>query len=161
VRWWGAIATPTSNPGPAISGVHLDTPARIRSIPRKSIWLDTARRSGDTWDYVNNYPQQLAAVVPLSGGYGTASGCVLKETPAWAFNGQDDPIVAYQNQVDTVNSINACNPVERAKVTVFPRVQHNDIQGPVFNLTGLGQGLPQYDPYDQSIYDWMMQHSRK
>ena len=117
--------------------------------------------SGDTWDYVNNYPQQLAAVVPLSGGYGTASGCALKETAAWAFNGQDDPIVAYQNQVDTVNSINACNPAERAKVTVFPGVQHNDIQGPVFNLTGLGEGLPQYDIYDESIYDWMLQHSRK
>ena len=69
--------------------------------------------------------------------------------------------MAYQNQVDTVNSINACNPVERAKVTVFPGVHHNDIQDPVFNLTGLGQGLPQYGLYDQSIYDWMLQHRRK
>lgn len=117
--------------------------------------------SGDTWDYVTNYPQQLAAVVPLSGGYGTASGCILKQTPAWAFNGENDDVVAYHNQVDTVNSINACNPVERAKVTVLPGVHHNDIQDPVFNLTGLGQGLPQYDNYDQSIYDWLLQHSRQ
>ena len=116
--------------------------------------------SGDTWDYVTNYPQQLAAVVPLSGGYGTSSGCALKDTPAWAFNGEADPVVAYQNQVDTVNSINACNPVERAKVTVFPGVQHNDIQDPVFDLTGLGEGLPQYDIYNQSIYNWLLQHSR-
>jgi predicted peptidase len=141
--------------------VHLDHSGAYQVDTSQIYMAGHSQGSGDTWDYVNNYPQQLAAVVPLSGGYGTASGCVLKETPAWAFNGQDDPIVAYQNQVDTVNSINACNPAERAKVTVFPRVQHNDIQGPVFNLTGLGQGLPQYDPYDQSIYDWMMQHSRK
>ncbi|MBZ5688793.1 MAG: DUF5011 domain-containing protein [Acidobacteriia bacterium] len=116
--------------------------------------------SGDTWDYVTNYPQQLAAIVPLSGGYGTVSGCSLKYTPAWAFNGEDDSTVAYHNQVDTVNSINACNPVERAKVTVLPGVHHNDIQEPVFNLTGLGQGMPQYDIYEQSIYDWLLRHSR-
>ena len=116
--------------------------------------------SGDTWDYVTNYPQQLAAVVPLSGGYGTSSGCLLKNTPTWAFNGEADPIVPFHNQIDTVNSINACNPAEPAKVTIFPGVQHNDIQDPVFNLTGLGQGLPQYSIYDQNIYDWLLQHSR-
>ncbi len=131
--------------------------------------VDTARiymsghsqGSGDTWDYVNNYPTQLAAVVPLSGGYGTSVGCVLKQTPAWAFNGEADATVPYHNQVDTVGSINACNPVERAKVTIFPGVTHNGIQEPVYDLTGLGQGLPQYDVYNQSIYDWMLAHSRK
>jgi len=30
----------------------------------------------------------------------------------------------------------------------------------VLGLTGLGQGLPQYDIYDQNIYDWMLQHNR-
>ncbi|MGB7762383.1 MAG: immunoglobulin-like domain-containing protein, partial [Bryobacteraceae bacterium] len=33
--------------------------------------------SGDTWDYVTNYPHQLAAVVPISGPYGNTSGCLL------------------------------------------------------------------------------------
>jgi predicted esterase len=116
--------------------------------------------SGDTWDYVVNYPRQLAAVVPISGGYGTASGCALKDTPAWAFNGENDSTVSYHNQVNTVASINACNPAEPAKVTVFPGISHNDVQGPVLNLTGLGSGLPQYSLYDQDIYDWLLQHRR-
>jgi hypothetical protein len=30
----------------------------------------------------------------------------------------------------------------------------------VFNLTGLGSGLPPYNLYDQSIYDWLLQHRR-
>ena len=128
--------------------------------PSRIYMAGHSQGSGDTWDYINNYPQQLAAVVPLSGGYGTASGCTLKLTPAWAFNGEDDDVVAYHNQVDTVNSINGCDPPERAKVTVFPGVHHNDIQDPVFNLTGLQQGFPQYDIYDQSIYDWLLQHTR-
>lgn len=116
--------------------------------------------SGDTWDYINNYTQQLAAVFPISGGYGTSVGCVLKNTPAWAFNGQADTTVPYQNQVDTVNSINACNPVERAKVTIVPGAGHDDAETDVLTLSALGQGMPQYDIYDQSIYDWLLSHRR-
>jgi len=116
--------------------------------------------SGDTWDYVTNYPRQLAAVVPISGGYGTVSGCALKDTPAWAFNGEADTTVAYQTQVATVGSINACNAAEPAKITVFPGIRHNDIQDRVLKLTGLGSGLSQYDLYDQNIYDWLLQHRR-
>lgn len=117
--------------------------------------------SGDTWDYVNNYPNQLAAVVPMSGDYGTSVGCVLKETPAWAFNGDADTIVPYLKQVATVNSINACNPVERARITVFPGVTHDGNEGDlVLNLTGLGQGIAPYDIYDENIYDWLLAHRR-
>lgn len=116
--------------------------------------------SGDTWDYVGHYPRHLAAVVPISGGYGTASGCALKETPAWAFNGQADTTVPYETQVNTVDSINACDAAEPAKVTVFPGVGHNDIQARVLNLSGLGSGLHPYSLYDQNIYEWLLQHRR-
>jgi pimeloyl-ACP methyl ester carboxylesterase len=114
-----------------------------------------------TWDYVNNYPNQIAAVVPMSGSWGTVSGCTLKLTPSWAFEAADDPVGPYQNQVDTVNSINACNPVERAKITVFPSGGHNAVEEfMTIRLTGLGQGLPAYDIYNQNIYDWLLAHSR-
>ena len=117
--------------------------------------------SGNTWDYASNYPQQIAAVVPMSGGYGTSSGCVLKQTPAWAFGAADDTVVPAQNQVDTVNSINNCNPVERAKVTIFPSGGHGtEEEFLTMNLTGLGQGIPAHDIYNQNIYDWLLQHRR-
>ena len=114
-----------------------------------------------TWDYVNNYPQQLAAVVPMSGSWGTVSGCTLKQTPSWAFEAVDDPVGPYMNQVDTAESINACNPVERAKITVFPSGGHNvQEEYLTLNLTGLGQGVAPYDIYDENIYDWLLAHSR-
>ncbi len=116
--------------------------------------------SMNTWDYVYNYPRQLAAVFPVSGGYGSFAGCTLGQTPAWAFIGQSDITVPYQDQVTTVEAINACNPPERAKLTVFPGIGHLDIEYPLFVLTGLGWGMPQYDIYDQSIFDWLLQHSR-
>ncbi len=114
--------------------------------------------AGDTWDYALNYPDQLAAIVPVSGYYGTQSGCVLKSTPAWAFNGEQDDVVDFHNVVQTVDSINACQPQERAKVTVLKGFSHDDIQNPIFSLSGLGTGLSAYDIYDQSIYEWMLQH---
>ncbi len=114
-----------------------------------------------TWDYVTHYPNQLAAVVPMSGSGGTTWGCTLKLTPSWAFEAADDPAGPYMNQVDTVNSINACNPVERARITVFPSGGHNTAEEYLtINLTGLGQGLPAYDTYNQNIYDWLLAHTR-
>jgi predicted peptidase len=116
--------------------------------------------SGDTWDYVTNYPIQLAAVFPISGGYGIASGCALSKTPAWAFIGQNDTVVPPQDQIDTVNSINACNPPERAKLTILPGTDHDGADTEVLTLSGLGQGVPGYDIYNPSIYDWLLVHSR-
>lgn len=116
--------------------------------------------SGDTWDYVYNYPQQLAAIFPISGDYGDSSGCMLNKTPAWAFIGALDITVPYRLQTATVESINACNPEERARVTVFPQASHNDIELPIFSLSGLGQGMSQYDLYDQDLFDWLLEHER-
>jgi len=115
--------------------------------------------SGDSWDYVVNFPGQLAAIFPISGGYGTVSGCQLKDTPAWAFAGSlDTPVNS--DQVQTVQSINNCGPSERAKVTIIPGADHNTVEGDVITLSGLGMGDPQYDIYNQSIYDWLLAHQR-
>jgi len=84
---------------------------------------------------------------------------VLKDTPAWAFQAADDPVVLPQSSIDTVNSINACNPPERAKITLFPTGGHLD-EYLVMNLTALGQGVAPYDVYDESIYDWLLAHGR-
>lgn len=116
--------------------------------------------SGNTWDYVANYPRQLAAVFPISGGYPVSAACTLAETPSWAFIGRNDATVPYLDQVNTVNAINACNPLERSRVTVLEGIGHNDVEWPILGLAGLGTGLPQYDLYDQGIYEWLLQHSR-
>jgi predicted esterase len=140
--------------------LFIDYAVRTYKVDPTRIYLGGhSQGSGDTWDYVTNYPQQLAAIFPISGGYGTSVGCVLKDTPAWAFAGQNDTAVA-SDQVATVGSINACNPVERAKVTIIPGAGHDDAETDVLTLSALGQGLPQYDLYDQSIYDWLLDHTR-
>jgi predicted peptidase len=116
--------------------------------------------SGDAWDYLTNYPNQLAAVFPISGGYGTTSGCLLKDTPSWGFIGQDDTVVNVQGYQATIESINACNPPEPAKFTVLPGADHDGAETEVLTLSGLGQGLPAYDIYSPGVYDWLLAHSR-
>lgn len=98
----------------------------------------------------------VAAVAAAQGVHRT-----LGQTPAWAFIGRNDATVHYEDQVDTVDSINACDLPERAKVTVLDGIGHNNVEQPILGLSGLGQGVPEYDLYDQSIYDWLLQHSRQ
>ena len=140
----------------------LDYAINTYSVDTSRIYvMGYSAGSSLTWDYVNNYSYDIAAVVPMSGSWGTESGCTLKLTPAWAFQAADDPVGPAQAQVDTVNSINACNPAERAKVTMFPSGGHNVREEfMTIGLTALGQGLPQYDIYDENIYDWLLQHTR-
>jgi predicted esterase len=140
--------------------IFIDYAINTYQIDPSRIYLaGFSEGSGDTWDYVTNFPQQLAAVVPISGPYGTSSGCLLKDTPAWAFQADDDTVVNPQSSIDTVNSINACNPPEPAKITLFPTGGHLD-EYMVMNLTGLGEGMAPYDVYDENIYDWLLAHSR-
>jgi hypothetical protein len=81
----------------------------------------------------------------------------LKNTPAWAFAGElDSPVNS--DQVNTVASIDACNPPERAKITILPRANHNTAETEVLTLSGLGRGIAPHDIYDQSIYNWLLAH---
>ncbi len=114
-----------------------------------------------TWAYVAHYPHQLAAVVPMSGSYTEAPTCSLSDTPAWAFQAADDQVGSYLYQVQTVDMFNNCHPRERAKITIFPNGGHSVVEEfMTIALTGLGQGIAPYDVYDQSIYDWLLQHNR-
>ena len=114
-----------------------------------------------TWEYIRLNPTQLAAVVPISCGGSTlaADGCVMKQTPAWAFHAKDDPIVPYTASLATVQTINACQPTERVRYTLYPTGGHDPM--PTLDLSGLGKGDPAYDIYDPDIYTWLLAHTRK
>lgn len=140
--------------------LFVDFAIRTYKVDTTRIYMGGhSQGSGDSWDYVTDYPNQLAAVFPIAGGYGTVSGCKLKGTPAWAFAGSLDTQIS-SDQVSTVASINACNPAERAKVTILPGADHNSSETEVLTLSGLGQGESPYDVYNQSIYDWLLDHKR-
>ncbi|UII19712.1 PKD domain-containing protein [Fulvivirga ligni] len=112
------------------------------------------------WNYINQYQDKVAAVVPIAGN-GNATrdnACSYSHIPVWAFHGDADGTVYPGGSINPVNSINNCNPVERARVTIYNGVGH-DSWSRTYNLSGMNNYSDQYDPYNENIYEWMMAHS--
>lgn len=114
-----------------------------------------------TWEHLRLNPNQLAAAVTISGGGNTSpqAGCLMKDTPTWSFHAADDRTVPVTDTINTVGSIRACNPGLPHKLTVYPTGGHL-IDIATLELTTIGQGQPQYDVFDQNLYDWMLQFTR-
>jgi poly(3-hydroxybutyrate) depolymerase len=114
--------------------------------------------------YAANYPEKVAAVVSVAGGFfnGTPSNlCDIKPVAIWAFHGANDSVISLngsRGSIRAVNAINACAPDVTAKLTVFPGQGHS-VHDQVFSLAAMNTGDPAYDPYDQSVYDWLLSFS--
>lgn len=114
--------------------------------------------------YAVNYPEKVAAVVSVGGGFfsGPPSNvCDINPVAVWAFHGSNDNVISLngsRGSVPAINAINACNPDVAAKLTVFPGQDHF-VHDQVFSLAAMNTGDPAYDPYDQSLYDWLLSFS--
>lgn len=124
-----------------------------------------SRGGGGTWSYVTvkGHESYAAAVVPIC-GYGNISGAYnLKNTAVWAFHGADDQTVsAYQNggSVPMVNAVNQINPKYKAKVTIYKGVGH-DSWSRTYDGSAIGTESYGIDPFDISIYQWMLRFRKE
>jgi predicted peptidase len=98
-----------------------------------------------------------AAAVPICGGGSTSQVVGMKHIPVWAFHGDADNTVLMSNSVNMVNAINAASPPVKAKVTIYPGVNH-DSWSPTYDGTGMGTESSDYDAFNMQIYDWMFQY---
>jgi predicted peptidase len=119
------------------------------------------------WNYLGKH-QSVTAVIPVSGngnsvvGNGsTAANCSFAHVPLWAFHGSKDGTVNPGGSIAAVGKVNSqCYPPVKYKVTVYIGVGH-DAWTRTFNLTGMQSATDaKYDPYDVSIYDWLLQFDR-
>lgn len=121
--------------------------------------------------YATEHGDRLAAVISVSGGFPfdeetlPNNFCNIKNVPIWAFHGDADDIVAVESSIESVTLIeDNCQPQLLPRLTIFEGKDHI-IHHSVFNLSAmLGGSLgytanPQYDDYDQSIFDWLLSHS--
>ncbi len=114
-----------------------------------------------TWNYSVAHAARLTAIVPISGGGDKNKACNLKSVPVWAFHNQTDGTVNVQNSIDMVNAVNACQPTETAKLSIFQDIGH-DCWRRVYNQNhgdwkkaGKDQTIAKVD-----IYTWMMSKSK-
>ena len=104
---------------------------------------------GGTFSYVFAHPEKVAAAIPIAGWGGADNVCVAKDVALWVFHGSYDGPGGVTN---LVNNINACNPKEKAKVTVYDGVGH-DAWTITYNNTGYGIA-------PDNIYSWLLRHSK-
>lgn len=114
--------------------------------------------------YAAYYPEKVAAVISVAGGFFNgppANLCNIRPVAVWAFHGDNDTVITLggsRGSIQAVDAINACDPDVRAKLTVFPGQPHA-VHGQVFSLTPMITGDAGYDPFDQSVYDWLLSFS--
>jgi predicted peptidase len=108
-----------------------------------------------TFNYLQSYGQTyIAAAVPICGGGNLNHAERLAGIPLWAFHGDADNTVLPSNSINMIEKINSFNPLIRAKLTIYPGVGHNS-WSMTYNGTGMGKESQEYDPFNQSIYNWM------
>lgn len=114
-----------------------------------------------TFDYVTQFGSRsyTAAVVPIAGWSTINEGRPFREVPLWAFHGDADNVINVTGSINMVTAINNNSPATRAKLTIFPEVNHFSWQR-VYDNSGIGTAHSSYDAYNQSIYEWMLQYTR-
>ncbi len=103
----------------------------------------------------------IAAAAPIA-AYGKKSGFYNSaNTPIWVFVGDKDA-TNFKTSTNFVNSYNSQDPAPKykAKMTVYNGAGHN-VWTRTYNGEGMGTEDPEYDSFDQSLYEWMFQYERE
>ncbi len=133
----------------------LDQLTTSYAIDDHRIYLTGLSMGGfGTWDLALHSPGRFAAIVPIAGGYyyGDTSApddiCALKDTPVWAFHGEEDEAVPYTLSQILVDALLACGgATAEAKLTLYPNTGHN--------------GSWQQAYADPTLYQWLLDQSLK
>jgi len=96
----------------------------------------------------------VAAAVAIC-GEGTAEEARKARVPVWIFHGEFDDVVPVQTAIEMKKGfIN----VPGARLTIYPGIDHGGWHS-TYDLTGMGTESEEYDPFDISIYDWLLTYS--
>ncbi len=112
-----------------------------------------------TFNYAETFPEKPAAIVPMASDQ-IYQYCQLNTTPTWAFIARNDGIFSHDFLAHQMKQAAQCDGIEvQHRTTIFERGGHV-IDDDILNLNYLGKGDPTFDVYDQSIYEWLMSHSK-
>lgn len=108
----------------------------------------------------------IAAAVPIDTLYsfsGAPAPCMWKSVPTWLFFGENDPTAqVFSHATAPYDGLKKCVPAPavQPKLTVYSNVGH-DGWTRTFSLTGMSNTVVAgRDPYNMSVYDWMLQYTK-
>jgi len=120
--------------------------AKTQKIDRTRMYCTGLSMGGyGTWALVAKYPKLFAAAVPICGGGNPATAKHLTDIPIWAFHGEADSVVPAIQSTAMVEAIKKLGG-EKAKMTIYPDVNHNSWSKTYAN---------------QEVYDWLLSHRLK
>jgi predicted peptidase len=110
------------------------------------------------WSFAQEYPERLAAIVPISGLGDTDKACKLSDLSIWSFHNGTDSIVNPGKARQMMKAIEACQPDTEVRFKVFPDAGHNAWRR-VFN--------PHHEDWKKTpneekvnLYDWLISKSK-
>ncbi len=129
----------------------------LRVDPSRIYITGLSLGGGGAWEYVANFPQKVAALAPICGGYNTLSwACTYRNNniPIWAFHGDADTVVPIARTTNMINAINACTPaiIPTPIYTIYPGVWHDSWNNAYRTDNSL---------HTPNVYEWMMQQVKQ
>lgn len=122
--------------------------------------------------YLQQYPTShgIAAVVPISApgeeGYTDTALIAASGCPQWWMSNIGDPVAPWEDDgagytsiLNVVSAITAADPNVVEKLTGFDNSTHDGTWDGIYDSSLIGTADLNYDPFDESIYDWMMEHT--
>ena len=97
-----------------------------------------------TLNYVNKYPDEVAACVGICGGCDAKTPCGLNKVPTWIIHAADDETTAVACSDRVVEAMKTCGSTNLLKYS---------------RLTSGGHSLIQYFNY-YNLYTWLFKHNR-
>lgn len=107
----------------------------------------TSMGGNGTWTYAMDYPDKIAAVVPICGWGNTGKACEMKNVPTWAFHNDGDPTVNVSGTINMVNAMKNCGANPSPKQVIYQQPGH-DAWTKTYDLTA-----------GHDIYSWMLSYT--
>ena len=131
----------------------------IRNYPinEKRIYITGLSMGGDgVYKYISEMGDKslVAAAVSIC-GEGNPEAVKNSIVPVWIFHGEFDEDVPLQT---AINMAKGFSNAPEVRLTVYPDIAHGG-WSETYASTGMGTESSEYDPFDISIYEWMLQYS--
>ena len=102
---------------------HVAKPHRI---DRSQMYCTGLSMGGyGTWAMIAKYPKLFAAAVPICGGGDPAAAKKITHIHIWAFHGDADRVVPLIRSRAMIDAIHEAAGHKKAKLTIYPGVNHN------------------------------------
>jgi predicted esterase len=137
------LVSPQSNAYKWQTNYLMDLLAELKKtyrVDKQRIYLTGLSMGGfGVWAMAEDYPDEFAAILPLSGGGDTTQAWKLRYLPIWCFHGLKDNVVSPSGSIDMIKAVKQYNP--GAKLTLYPDAGH-DSWTTTYN--------------NDSVYTWML-----